>query len=87
MVIDAFGRDPLKEDFAVGRQYWPHVVAATEQFNPQAIALKYYNDINKFPYLLQYNGLVHQCEVEVGMRLMIPLPELSTSSVSTEYTV
>ena len=87
MVIDALGRDPLKEDFATGRSYWPHVVASTEQYNPQAIALKYYGDINKFPYILQYNGLVHQCEVEVGMRLMVPLPNQTESSTATEYVV
>ena len=87
MVIDALGRDPLKEDFATGRRYWPHVVAASEQYNPQAIALKYYGDLNQCPYILQFNGLVHQCEVQVGMNLAVPLPNQTESTTATEYVV
>lgn len=73
MRIDMFGRDPLSENFATTLSYWPHTVTAAQHQNPQAIARQYYNTVDMFGIILEYNGLVHQCEVLTGMQLMVPV--------------
>jgi GT2 family glycosyltransferase len=87
-VIDEFGFDPLRDDLMNvldPDSYRWHTVAQTEFSNPQTIAYRYFNSHRYFDAILAFNGLVHQSEVRVGMRLKIPVIKSETKVQTKVY--
>lgn len=74
--VDRFGIDPLRDKVSEAlhkiTDYQEHLIAYSDVGNIDTLAYSYYKNASLGFVLLDYNGLGHEMQMEVGKMLRIP---------------
>lgn len=74
--VDRYGIDPLKDNVSENlhkiQDYQEHLIAFPDIGNIDTLAEVYYRNPSLGFILLDYNGIGHEMQLEVGKKLRIP---------------